>query len=69
MGDINDLKRNGSGYHDPTAYSAIMNVVRDEDYERFHELLHAIFRLCDDNGFKIEGRVVLKDLTTGKIWR
>lgn len=29
MGSNNDLRRNGSGYRDPTAYEAIMNVSRE----------------------------------------
>ena len=29
MGSNNDLRRNGSGYRDPTAYEAILNVSRE----------------------------------------
>lgn len=63
----NDLKRNGSGYLDLTAYEAIKKV--DDDSERFHKLLETIFNVCELSGFHIEGRIVVKDLETGKIWR
>lgn len=64
--DNNDLKRNGSGYPDPTAYRAIKKV--DED-ARFHKLLETIFNLCELSGFHLEERIVLKDNETGKVWR
>lgn len=61
-----DLKRNASGYYDPTAYEAIKKV--DED-EKFHKLLHTIFYICKLAGFEIEGRIVLTDIETGRTWR
>lgn len=61
-----DLKRNASGYYDPTAYEALKKV---EDDERFQELLHTIFYICKIAGFEIEGRIVLTDIKTGKTWR
>ncbi len=60
-------RKNHEGYSDPTAYEAIKNA--DVDDERFHKLLHTIFYLCELAGFQIEGRVVLKDMQTGKVWR
>ena len=70
-----DLKTNASGYPDPTAYQAIKNIDRkengndeDED-EKFHKLLHTIFNICELSGFRIEGRIVLIDKVTGKVWR
>lgn len=68
----NDIKRNASGYFDPTAYTAIKNVDEkypDPDDARFHKLLDAIFAICELSGFHIEGRIVIKDKRTGKIWR
>ena len=69
--------RNPEGYQDPTAYSAINNVekvpveskVSTEDDKRFHKLLNTIFTLCELAGFHIEGRIVIRDCKTGKIWR
>lgn len=51
-----DLKRNGSGCPDPTAYRAIKNVekVSEEDTARFRDLLDVIFTICELSGFHIE---------------
>jgi len=62
-----DLRKNAEGYSDPTAYEAIKNI--DKEYERFHKLLHTIFYICNVAGFEIEGRIVLIDKKTGRIWR
>lgn len=71
MSRDNDIKRNGSGYSDPTAYEAIKKV--DTAYlnesDRFHNLLDTLFYITELAGFEIEGRIVLKDLATGKVWR
>ena len=61
-----DLRRNASGYVDPTAYQAIKNIEREDE---FHKLLHTIFEICELSGFRIEGRIVLVDEVTGKVWR
>jgi hypothetical protein len=62
-----ELKRNASGYIDPTAYEAIKNV--EADTERFQKLLTAIFAICELAGFHIEERIVIRDKRTGKVWR
>lgn len=67
MANNQDFKRNSSGYVDPTAYAAIKNI--DAENERFQKLLTAIFTICDLAGFHLEGRIVVKDKRTGKIWR
>jgi len=61
-----DLRKNAEGYPDPTAYEAIKNI---EEEERFNKLLHTIFNICELSGFRIEGRIVLVDEVTGKVWR
>ena len=63
---MDELKRNGSGYVDPTAYKAIKDL---ESEKRVKKLLTIIFYICDLAGFHIEERLVLKDKKTGKIWR
>lgn len=67
----NELRRNSEGYPDPTAFQAILNVEQDilEDEVRFHKLLNSIFNICELSGFQIEGRVIIKDKKTGRIWR
>lgn len=66
-----DIRKNGEGYSDPTAYAAIKNAERDSNYdvERFHKLLDTIFNICELSGFHIEERIVIKDMKTGKVWR
>lgn len=60
-------KRNSEGYSDPTAYQAMKNIEAEE--ERFHKLLYAIFDICELANFEIEGRIVLVDKRTGRVWR
>lgn len=62
-----DLRKNAEGYPDPTAYEAIKNIEKEE--ARFHKLLHTIFNICELSDFRIEGRIVLVDKKTGRIWR
>ena len=70
----NDIRRNGSGCADPTAYKAIRNVMTEEKKksssdQRFEDFLRTIFTICELSDFHIEGRIVVKDKRTGKIWR
>ena len=65
-----ELKRNGSGYSDPTAYKAIKNIDDAADSKaRFYKLLDVIFVICNAYGFHLEERITVKDKKTGKIWR
>lgn len=63
---FDDLGKNAEGYSDPTAHKAIKNLDKNE---RFYKLLHTIFDICEMSGFHLEGRIVLRDKQTGKIWR
>lgn len=63
----NNDRRNAEGYSDPTAYQALKNIETEE--ERFHKLLYAIFDICELADFEIEGRIVLVDKRSGKVWR
>ena len=67
MARDDDIRKNASGYSDPTAYQAIKNM-EDED-ERFHKLLDTIFNICELSDFHLEERIVLKDKNTGKVYR
>ena len=62
-----DLRKNTEEYSDPTAYEAIKNI--DKEDERFRKLLQTIFYICNIAGFEIEGRIVLVDKKTGRVWR
>ena len=59
--------KNHEGYSDPTACEAVRNVESED--ARFQKLLTLIFSACDLAGFRIEERIVLKDLKTGKVYR
>ena len=64
---MNELKRNGSGYHDPTAYKAIKNVTEEE--KRVAVVIKTLQSVAHLAGFHIEGRIVLVDKKTGEVWR
>ena len=65
-----DPRRNASGYMDMTAYQAIEKVDREaEAEERFKKLFSTIRYICELAGFRIEGRLILRDKKTGKVWR
>lgn len=64
---MNDLKRNGSGCKDPTAERAIQKA--DSERKRHDSLMYHIFYICQLAGFSVEGRIILKDKKTGKVWR
>lgn len=64
---MDDLRKNAEGYLDLTAYEAMKHMEKED--ERFHKLLHTIFYLCELAGFEIEGRIVLVDKKSGRIWR
>lgn len=40
----------------------------DRDTQRFYNLLHMIWNLCNIAGFKLEGRITLRDKKSGKVW-
>lgn len=67
MARDDDIRKNASGYSDPTAYQAIKNVENEDD--KFHKLLDTIFNICELSGFHLEERIVLKDKNTGKVYR
>lgn len=64
--NMENPKLNASGCKDLTAYEALENI---EAEKRFKKLLSRIFRICSDMGFHLEGRIVVKDKKTGKVWR
>ncbi len=63
----NDLRKNGEGYSDPTAYAA-MRTVSGED-EKFQKLLDTLFNICELSGFHIENRIVFRSKKTGRVWK
>lgn len=67
MARDDDIRKNASGYSDPTAYQAIKNIENEDD--KFHKLLDTIFNICELSGFHLEERIILKDKNTGKVYR
>lgn len=61
------MDRNSEGYHDPTPYYSLKKERLDE--ERFKRLMATIFYICENAGFHIEERIVIRDNRTGKIYR
>ena len=64
---MNELKRNASGYIDPTAYKAITNIEKEE--KKVATVIKTLKSVAHLAGYHIEGRIVLVDKTTGKEWR
>ena len=62
-----ELKRNGEGYPDPTAYKAIKSY-EEKLEERHAKTIHTIFHIAELAGFRIESRIILRDKKTGQIW-
>ena len=63
---MDDIRKNAEGYSDPTAYQ-VLKLQQEE--ERFKRLMATIFYICENAGFHIEERIVIKDKRTGRIWR
>lgn len=63
------LRNNGEGYPDPTAYTAIKRAEPDDaERERFMRVVGCILRICELSGYKLEEKLVLRDIETGKVW-
>ena len=63
----NDLKRNASGYADPTAAKAIKHITEAE--MKVSKVIKTIQSVAHLAGYEIEGRIVLRDKESGEIWR
>ena len=64
---MDELKRNGSGYKDPTAEKALKSIVANE--KKVTKLIKTIQAVAHLAGYDIEGRIVLIDKKTGEVWR
>ena len=72
MANDSDIRKNGSGYFDPTAYKALKNSEKNKkskDLQRFEKLLDTIFNICELSGYHLESRIVVTDKKTGRVWR
>lgn len=64
---MENLKRNGSGYYDPTAYKALKRISKEEI--RVSKVVRTLQEIAHLAGYEIEGRIVLKDKESGRVWR
>ena len=64
---MDEMKRNGSGYVDPTAYKAYQHMKRDRDYLA-KNLAYTIYRVAHLAGFNVTS-ITLIDNTTGEIYK
>lgn len=64
-------KTNAEGYPDPTACDAVSKVSREEKevWKRIREMMQHFDYVAGINGFRIENRIIFKDLSTGKEYR
>lgn len=63
-----DLKKNGSGVYDPTAWKAIQRAEKAAQ-EKYDIVMEQIERICDEAGFEILDAIILKDKKSGRVWR
>ena len=64
-----ELRKNGEGYPDMTAYKAIKRAEPDDyDRKRFLRVVGCILRICELSGFHLEEKIVLKDKRTGRVY-
>ena len=61
------FRTNGEGYRDDTAYAAMRKVQEDE--QRIREVVQALHRVANLAGFRIDNRMALVDIKTGKTYR
>ena len=66
-----DIFRNAEGYVDKTAGKAIKNLNKptEEERRKFKSFLEIVYSLAYICGFKIESKIVVRDLKSGKIYR
>lgn len=64
---MNNDKHNASGCLDLTAYEAINNIEKEEKDQK--ELVRTILYICRKAGFKVEGRIVLTAVKSGRTYK
>lgn len=63
-----DMRRNASGYADPTAYEAYKNIRKERGYEA-HKVIKTLQNVAHLAGFEIVGRIVIRDVRTGETYK
>ena len=65
---MDDLKRNGSGYIDPTMYKAVTKVEK-ERRDLASKVIKTLKNVAHLAGFEIVGRLTLRDTRSGEIFK
>lgn len=65
---MSDLRKNGEGYSDPTAYAALSPIARaDAELEkRSNTLIKTLKYIIGLAGFELINRIEIRDLKTGR---
>lgn len=65
------LRKNREGYNDPTAYTGMSNIIREENetQRRVNALIGALKSLIDLAGFDLLCRIEIRDSKTGREFR
>lgn len=68
---INDLKRNGSGYVDPTAYAGMKSVVKSENESdrKAAELIKVLKFIIRSCGFELITRIQVRETKSGREYK
>lgn len=63
--------RNSEGYHDPTAYVGMSEVVKDEKVqsEMVRKLMYHLKYITQLAGFELVGRIQLKHKKSGRVFK
>lgn len=70
MEKTSNWEKNGSGYPDPTATDTIKNVdILYKEKQKFNRFIRMIFAVCKLYGYHLEERIVVKDVSNGRIWK
>lgn len=63
-----NIRYNGSGYSDPTAFQAYKNIRKDKS-NLASKVAKTIQNVAHLAGFEIVGRVTLRDVETGEVFK
>lgn len=65
------LRKNAEGYSDPTAGTAMSNILREENEQRrrVSSLIKELKIIIDDAGFDLLARIEIRDRKTGREYR
>ena len=66
-----EIRKNGEGYNDPTAFLGIQAVIRSESepQKRSNTLIFVIKYIIDAAGYDLLNRIEVKDRKSGKEYR